>query len=433
MSETKNEMTRRDFVKTGSTAIAAMTALGVAPSIGVAGANEKIRVGVIGTGSIANHHVKMLGAIKDKENCTIVSCFDVFGQRAEDYSKHVSEVFGSAAKIHKSVEEVANDKDVDTIIIASPEHQHFDNAMACLDAGKKHIYLEKPMCKSVAQTAALVKRAEKDGAIIQIGVHTTTNDVYLAARDYIQSGKLGTILQAQIQYCRHYYARGPWRSEHKTGDPKPESLDWNGWLGSAPKVDWDARRYYNWRCYWDYSGGIATDLFVHPYTSLVKMLGVKEPEYGTGYGDIFLWDDGRDIPDNYQMALKYPDGPMVYVLGTMSNKFGLQECIRGDKGTLVFESPGFKVYSEANETEGKEGYRDVIHTYEQKVAGNDDAYYQGNHSNFFAAVRAGDAKLLNSPPELGHYAVAAVNMANEGYKQKKLMKWDAAKGDIVPS
>jgi predicted dehydrogenase len=196
MSEAKKEMTRRDFVQTGSTAIAAMAAAGIAPSLGVAGANDKIRVAAIGCGGISNHHIKMLGAIKDKENCEIVACFDVFGQRAIDYSNHVKEVFGAPARVHKSLDDLVNDKDVDTIIIATPEHQHFANASACLDAGKKNLYLEKPMCKTVKESAALVKRADAEGAIIQIGVHTTADDVFLAARDYVQSGKLGTILQA---------------------------------------------------------------------------------------------------------------------------------------------------------------------------------------------------------------------------------------------
>ena len=212
------------------------------------------------------------------------------------------------------------------------------------------------MCKNGSESAKLMEAAKKAGAIIQIGVHTASDDVYLAARDVIKEGMLGKILQAQIDYCRHYYTRGPWRSEDKTGDPKPADLDWDTWQGPAPRYHWDARRYYNWRCYWDYSGGIATDLFIHRITRLLKALELEEPMRGIGMGGIYLWDDGRDIPDNYQMALEYPGGPMVYILGTMSNKYGLRHIIRGDKATLVFESPGFKVYTEDNANEGNKEY-----------------------------------------------------------------------------
>ncbi|MCA9442909.1 MAG: Gfo/Idh/MocA family oxidoreductase [Candidatus Omnitrophica bacterium] len=434
MSEQQKEMTRRDFVQTGSTAIAAMTAAGIAPSVGAVGANERINIGVIGCGGISNHHVEMLGAIKDSDNCDIITNFDVYGKRAEDYSDHVNQKFGHPSKVCKSMDEVLENKDVDKVLIATPEHQHFNNANKTLDAGKKNIYLEKPMCQTADQSGALMKRVLDEGAIVQIGVHTASDDVYLAARDAMRDGKLGMILQAQIDYCRHYYTRGPWRSEDKTGDPKPDSLDWQAWLGPAPKVPWDARRYFNWRCYWDYSGGIATDLFIHRITRLIKALELEEPDYGMGYGDIYLWDDGRDIPDNYQMALKYPNkGPMIYVLGTMSNKYGLMHCIRGDKATLVFEEPGFKIYTEDNANEGNKEYGKCIETYERKLTGGDDAFYQGNHINHHAAIRSGSTKDLNCPVTLGHYAVAAVNVANEGYRANKLMKWDQASQTIKPA
>ncbi|MCA9411867.1 MAG: Gfo/Idh/MocA family oxidoreductase, partial [Candidatus Omnitrophica bacterium] len=172
MSEQQKEMTRRDFVQTGSTAIAAMTAAGIAPSVGAVGANERINIGVIGCGGISNHHVEMLGAIKDSDNCDIITNFDVYGKRAEDYSDHVNQKFGHPSKVCKSMDEVLENKDVDKVLIATPEHQHFNNANKTLDAGKKNIYLEKPMCQTADQSGALMKRVLDEGAIVQIGVHT---------------------------------------------------------------------------------------------------------------------------------------------------------------------------------------------------------------------------------------------------------------------
>jgi predicted dehydrogenase len=419
--------------KTALTVAAATAASGLAPSIGVTGANDRINVGVIGCGGIAKHHIKMLGAIKNEDNVAIAACCDCYDTRANEYCDLVKETFGEAPKKYKTLEELVADPSLDKILIATPEHQHYLNTIAALEAGKKNIYLEKPMTKNTIESVQLMDAVEKHGAIVQVGVHTSSDDVFLAARDVIREGMIGKILQAQIDYCRHYYTRGPWRSEHTSNDPKPDDLDWETWIGPTKKYAWDARRYHNWRCYWDYSGGIATDLFIHPLTTLIKALDLQEPEGGIGIGDIYIWDDGRDIPDNYQMTLKYPDGPMVYILGTMSNKFGLQDCIRGDKGTLVFEGGGFNVYSEANETEGKEGYNKVIHTYQRQNDGSDDFYYQNNHRNHHQAMRSGDPSNLNCPVSLGHYAVCAVNVANEGYKQGRYMKWDKEDRKMVPA
>ena len=428
----ENQISRRDFVqKSALTAAAVSTATGLAPGIAVAGAKERINVGVIGCGGIATHHIKMLGALKDEDNVAITAVCDCYETRMNQYADKVKATFGEMPKKYKTMEELIADPSLNKILIATPEHQHFNNAMATLNAGKKNIYLEKPMCKTATESAKLMERALKEKAIIQIGVHTASDDVYLAAREAMRKGTLGKILQAQIDYCRHYYTRGPWRSEATSNDPKPADLDWNTWQGPAWRHPWDARRYFNWRCYWDYSGGIATDLFIHRITRLIKALDLHEPQYGIGIGDIYLWNDGRDIPDNYQMALKYPDGPMIYILGTMSNKFGLMHCIRGDRATLVFESPGFKIYSEANDSEGKKGYREVIQTYERKIKGGDDAYYQENHRNHHAAIRAGDPSILHYPVTLGHYAVAAVNVANEGYKIHKYMTWSPERKKIV--
>jgi predicted dehydrogenase len=425
---TEGKVTRRDFIqKTSLTAAAVTTASGLAPSIGAVGANDRINIGVIGCGGIAGHHIKMLGAIKDSDNCAITACCDVYETRMNEYADKVKETFGEAPKKYKDLHELIQDKSLDKILIATPEHQHFQNAMACLEAGQKNIYLEKPMCKTAEESGKLVDAVNKAGAIVQIGVHTASDDVYLAARDYIKEGNIGQVLQAQIAYCRRYGERGPWRTEAKTGDPKPDDLNWKAWLGPAPDREWDARRYFNWRCYWDYSGGIATDLFIHRITRLIKALDIQEPLRGIGQGGIYRWDDGRDIPDNYQMGLEYP-GMMVYVLGTMGNKHECQHCVRGYDATLSFEGPGFVVRSQKDEN-----YGEVIHTYERKTDGSDDAFYQGNHINHHAAIRSGDTSNLNCPVSLGHYAVVAVNVANEGYKQKKYMMWDPEKKAIVPA
>jgi predicted dehydrogenase len=266
---------------------------------------------------------------------------------------------------------------------------------------------------------------KQTGAIVQVGVQGMSDDSYEKACEIIKSGMLGQVMQAQIDYVRRYDAdSGPWRTDARTGDPKPDDLDWEAWLGPAWKRQWDARRYHDWRCYWDYSGGVATDLFVHRITRIIKACDLKEPVRGVGMGGIFKWNDGREVPDTYEMMLEYPNGPTVYCLGTMGNNRGIEHCVRGYDATLVFEAPGFNVYSM------KDGEKDkLLHTH-TKTGGEDQRLHHKNHHE---AMRKGDRSLIKTPPELGFYGVLAVDLANESYKRKKYMTWDQEHRRVVPA
>ena len=409
------KVSRRGFLGTGAAVGAAALS---AKAFGQAtGANDRLNVGFIGCGGMAESHLKALLAMKDAENLAITRVCDVYRSRAENFREQVNGA-GGDAQVTATAEEVLADPDIDYVVIATPEHSHHYLAMAAMDAGK-HVYLEKPMCQDIAQAKEVVNKARNTGLKLQVGVQGMADDSYASAYEAIVAGKLGPVVEAQIDYVRnHPLERGPWRDRNITDDtPKPADLDWETWVEPLASRPWNPHHYYEWRCYRDYSGGVATDLFVHRITRLIRACGLTYPTRAAGMGGIYLWPDGRDLPDNFEMLLEYPavekvtPGMTVRVLGTMANKNESRHLIRGHGATLIFNSSGWEIVDEQS---GK-----VIETH-QKTGGEDVVPH---HKNHHAAIRNGAA--LNCPPELGLYGVVAVRMGNLSWFNGKMVEWNA--------
>ncbi len=414
----RNAMTRRSFLKTTGMAAAGMAALSAKSYAQVAGANDRLRMAFIGCGGIAGHHLSKLLPMRKEENLDIVAVCDVYRTRAKKFQEKI-QAAGGEAKLVGDYRDVLAMKNLDYVLIATPEHRHADITLAALDAGK-HVYCEKPMTHTIEEAQAVLAKAKQTGLKLQVGVQGTSDDSYAAAYEAIAAGKLGPVVQAQVDYCRNYPAdKGPWRGDIDPAAPKPDDLDWQAWLGPAPKRPWEARRYYEWRNYRDYSGGVATDLFVHRITRILKACGLTYPSRVVGMGGIYMWPDGRELPDNFEMIVEYPahkgitPGMTVHVLGTMANDHGNEHCIRGHKATLIFTNEGWTIIEEHT---GK-----VLETF--KKTGAEDVGL--HHKNHHAAIRTNAP--LNCPPELGLYAVVPVVMGNESWFRRKMMVWDAEK------
>ncbi|MEM9701733.1 MAG: Gfo/Idh/MocA family oxidoreductase, partial [Planctomycetota bacterium] len=253
---------RRSFLAASSAGVAA-TAFPARSYARIRGANDRLGVAVIGAGGMGGSHIRSLAKLLGPDNLQPIAVADCWETRA----KQGAEALGGPQKLPVRVETdyraILDDDAVDYVTIATPEHQHAPMLIAALRAGKA-AYCEKPLTHTAAEAAAVHEVQKETGLPVQVGVQGTSRDSYAAAAEAIERGALGRVVQAQISYVRRYGEQGPWRQPGLTSTaPKPADLNWKDWLGDAPKIDWNPHHYFEWRCHSPYSGGVATDLFVH--------------------------------------------------------------------------------------------------------------------------------------------------------------------------
>jgi predicted dehydrogenase len=276
------------------------------------------------------------------------------------------------------------------------------------------------MTWNIEQAKKVVAKVQQTGKKMQVGVQGMSDDSYQAANEYIKNGALGDVVIAQIDYSRNY------TSDFWTGPIDPDvkpgvNLDWNAWLGPAPKRPFDIDRFLHWRRYWDYSGGIATDLFVHRVTRLIRALALTFPERVVATGGKFHFKtSAAEIPDTFNMLLDYPGGPTIMLVSSMANDTPIDHVIRGHKATLTFTRTGFTITPQR--PYAKE-MKEIVHT---KSGGEDVRFH---HRNLQAAIRKNEP--LKCDCQLGYYGVVAASMGVESFRKQKYMRWDAAKQRAV--
>jgi predicted dehydrogenase len=380
------------------------------------GSNNRLRIGIIGAGGMATNHMEALVKMRDADNFEIVNVCDIYSKRLDQAAQL------TGGKPLNDYRQVLDNKDIDYVLIATPEHWHFQMAMDALDAGK-HVYVEKPMTQNIAQANKLVAKVKATGRKLQVGVQGMSDESYAVANEHIRAGELGNIVLAQIDYSRNYHGDF-WAGDDYPIDPdaKPGiNLDWDAWLGPAPKRAWDPERYFRWRRYWDYSGGIATDLFIHRATRLIKALNLSFPDYVAATGGTFEYKNSlAEIPDTFNVLADYPGGPTMQLVSSMGNDAPVDHMIRGHKATLYFSRTGFTIKPQRQFEKDMQPI-----TYEKK--GAEDLTL--HHRNLQAAIR--DNQPLNCDSMLGLYGVVICDMAVESFRKRQYLKWDKAKGMAV--
>jgi len=415
----KKEVTRRGFLKTTGAVAAGMTMLSAKSYARALGANDRINTAIIGCGHIAKacHVTDLLPMVKANKVGILAVC-DVYATRAREFQDRIKTEGGIEPAVVKDYREILGMRDVDYVTITTPEHWHHRMTMDALEAGK-HVYCEKPITHTIEEANEVVAKVRRTGLKMQVGVQGMSDDSYATAFEAIREGKIGQVVEAQIEYCRDYpVTLGPWRKENLDPNmPKPADLDWDAWLGPAPKRPWDPHRYFEWRNYKDYSGGIATDLFIHRITRIIRACGLALPLRVAGMGGIYVWPDGRELPDNFEMLAEYGPvekvckGMTVHVLGTMANRHTIEHVIRGTTGTLVFiRNFGWKIL---------EPRTHKVRAEHKRKGGEDVGLH---HRNLHEAIR--NNAPLNCPAMLGRYGLVAVAMANLSWFNKKMMTWD---------
>ena len=449
----KKSVNRRSFLAAGAAAGAAV-ALPAKSYANVAAANDALRVAFLGVGGRCQQHVDVILEMqKEGKPVRPVAVNDVWDGDQELGSGKGRGLYPTAKRcglnesdkdhVTKDYRKILDQKDVDLVCIATPDHWHAKMAIDAMQAGKD-VYMEKPMTKTIAEAIAVVDAAQKHNKVVTVGVQSMADPVWRAAHEYIAAGNIGHVMQGQTSYYRNSSV-GQWRYYPLKKDMTPKTIDWDGWLGHnvkgvdgeplgpTPKeMPFDRAVWAQWRCYWPFGGGMFTDLFVHQTTHLIAAMGVRFPGRVVGAGGIYLEYDGRDVPDTATVVADYDEGCQVIISATMCNDEQLGEVIRGHTGTIKFVGggdyiKGFDVYGQdvaggPKKPTGGFG-KEPIHKYESGAKGN--ATY-ALWENYLNCVRDRKRETL-STPELGAAAFSTVNMGVLSYRFGKALMWDADK------
>ncbi len=442
---------RRDMLKTGLIAGSALT-LSAASYSRVYGANEELRIGFLGVGGRCQQHIDVILQMQEeKKGVRPVAVCDVWKGDPELGNKKGRGLYPSAKRcglkeddtkhVNKDYRVILDQKDVDIVVVATPDHWHAKMCLDAMEAGKD-IYCEKPMTRTIEEAIAVADAAKKHNRVFTVGVQSMADPTWSEAYNYIRSGKLGHIFQGQTSYYRNYIG-GQWRYYPLKKDMTPETIDWDLFLGHkfeclgkpiGPKPEempFDRAVWAQWRCYWPFGGGMFTDLFVHQTTHLIAAMGVRFPGRVVGAGGIYLEYDGRDVPDVATVVADYNEGCQIIISATMCNNTQLGEMIRGRLGTLKFTGggdymTGFEVY-EQEISGGPAKPKDVLS--KPSFVFNNDKKGNATYAlweNFLECVRKRNRETL-STPELGAAAFTTVAMGVQSYRTGKIYFWDAEK------
>jgi predicted dehydrogenase len=436
-------MNRRQFLQK-STMLAAATAVGTATMAGAqinntAGMSVKpVRLGFIGAGIRGTLLMEAASGIAGAPIVAVADCYKGHLDRAQELISPPPAVTGDYTEI------IAR-PDIDAVVVAAPDHWHLRMMQEALAAGK-HVYVEKPMTHSWEEGDAFIAAAEKSGKVVQVGSQYMSMGCAKKAAELIRSGRLGQVSLVEGKIHRNT-ATGAWYYPIPP-DASPSTVDFKRFLGSAPPREFDLRRFFQWRLYWDYSGGLPTDLFVHLITATHQLMGVQEPESVFTFADIYRWKNYREVPDQMTSMVKYPDGFVLRLTSTSFNGHtGPLLTFYGNAGTLEYNGDSFKLFNEpesdsfgysthswpkATTTRFKElmNLNDKLTPLDgveaagpvEYTSPNDEDSTRAHMRNWIEAIRTGGKNIEDV--RFGHHAALVGHMCNLSYQSGKPVKWN---------
>jgi len=435
MPDNQDAFNRRDFMaKTAAVAgaLGAARELFAKPAKAAAtgrviGANDRINVGIVGVGGRGSELAHQYFTIGERTNaCQIVAVADVYEKRKK-----------AAADKYKcdgylDYREIVNRADVDAVVVATPDHWHATIALDALDHGKD-VYLEKPMCHTIDEARHLAQTVKETKRVLQVGSQTTSALQWHVAKKYIADGAIGKMIMSQGSYHRNSKdGEWNWDIDKDAGpDGKGENyIDWKTWLGKTPKRPFDADRFFRFRKYWDYSGGIATDLFFH----VVAPLNIcwSEPQFPTkvtASGGIYVFKDEREVPDTFHLMAEFPQGHSLVLSSTMANSQHIPGLIRGHQGTIIMVDHG--MFERATDHITLLPERRVIDEAYTAKFGKDEKIVipveKKNElvvhiTNFLDCIRSREKPTLDV--DTGFHAQATISMAVQSYREGRVVYWD---------
>jgi len=335
-------------------------------------------------------------------------------------------MWGRTPKAVADYREILSDPNVQLVIIATPEHLHHEMTIAALKAGK-HIYVEKPLAHTIEEGEELLKLSRTVGKQVQVGTQNRSNSLYGMAKQLISQGMIGEVHYVRAFWYRNSLPGGApaWRY-NIPADTSEQNTDWGRFLGAAPKRAFDKQRYFQWRLYWDYSGGISTDLLVHQTDITNFVLGKTVPHSCMASGGIYRWTDAsddREVPDTLSAIYEYSDKfHLNYSCYFGNDHFGYGEQFLGNEGTIEVLNRQILRFSPE-----KFGGKPPAHVAARKemlveLPGNDNLAVEAHLRNLVEAV-LGKAQLI-APVEIGQQAAISGHMATLSLRNNKKVIWD---------
>ncbi len=410
----KNKLQRRDFIKTG--AAAGVTLAGA--SVKVLGANDRLRVALIGAGRQGRGVMKGFARQTDVQ---ITAVCDV-------YAPHIDLAIKDAnlqnVQSHKDFRRVLDDKNVDAVIIASPDHWHALQTVAACQAGKD-VYVEKPISVTVDEGRRMVQAARKYNRIVQVGTQQRSGDHYQKAKEIVSSGQIGKVTFVRTWNFGNAAPDG-------IGSPAdtnpPEGLDWDLWLGPAPMRPFNANRWgvhpdrwSSFRWFWDYAGGMMTDWGVHHLDIVQMVMGVDAPAATTAMGGKYGLTDNRETPDTLMVTYEYPGFVCTYenrecnAQGMSGRGYGIS--FHGTDATLYVNREYYEIIQE------KEKNPTPVKVENKNNQG------QVHYRNFLDAVKS--RQLPTADIEIGHRSTSTCLLGNVALRSGRRIVWDAKAEKIV--
>jgi predicted dehydrogenase len=397
-------MQRRDFLRTG-----AMTALA---SQRVLGASDRVAVALIGCGGRGRGVTSYIPKIGGAE---VRGVSDVYIPRREQ----AAEQFGPTAKAFTDYRKVLDSKDIDAVVIGAPDHWHTPMTIEAVAAGKD-VYVEKPVTHELSEGDKLVKAVEGSGQIVATGTQQRSWKHFLEAKQLIDQGELGKITFVRCYWSQNY---SMFRSRLKD-DIDLNRLDWDQWLGSAPKQPFDKTRFRFWRFFWDFGGGSITDLMTHWIDVIQWFMESPRPQLVQAAGATYT-HDWLEAPDTVTATMLFPEGYTATYEGNMT--FGLLGggiMFRGDKAMMSLTRLGYDVYQEdAKPFEATSLPKPTAHfarseegTILERVDGNGTL---DNVRNWLECIRS--RKTPNAHIRAGVESAATSHWANKAMREKKVI------------
>ncbi|MCB0719643.1 MAG: Gfo/Idh/MocA family oxidoreductase [Bacteroidetes bacterium] len=427
--ELQSNETRRRFLKKTGAATAAV-AIGSPASLFTRasasfGPNDEIRFGVIGCKGMGFADARSLSAI-DGVVCGAICDVDdsVLAQRSDDVEK----MTGNKPRTYKDYRKLLENKDLDFVVIGTPDHWHCLMGVEALEAGK-HVYLEKPLANSLQECDILLNAARAHGnRILQMGQWQRSGPHWRHAVDFVQSGALGNIRTVKTWAYQGWMKPVPVQPD----SAPPPGVDYDMWLGPAPNRPFNPNRFhFNFRWFWDYAGGLMTDWGVHIIDYALYGMGATTPKSVMATGGKFAYpDDASETPDTLQAVFEFDGFTMLWEhatgidLGPYQRTHGV--AFIGNNGTLVVDRGGWEVLPEDEPVQGsdKPMLKMEVPTPE-RVEGSD----LDRHTQNFVACLRGDAT-PHAGIEVGHAAATVAHMGNIAFKTGRKVYWDAEAGEF---